>query len=93
MPNMRKKEREHYERMLEELRKKVPTAPVPMVLYCPAGHQHIDKDGWDKRPHKTHLCTEIVDHKAVGQGFATEPIRCGLEWKPALFATVGVAKL
>jgi hypothetical protein len=30
--------------------------PVPLVLYCPAGHLHVDEGEWATRPHKTHQC-------------------------------------
>ena len=32
--------------------------PVPMILYCPKGHQHIDEGEWAEKPHKTHLCAK-----------------------------------
>lgn len=31
--------------------------PIPMLLFCPICHaQHIDRDEWARRPHRTHLC-------------------------------------
>ena len=31
--------------------------PLDMVLHCPKCHaQHIDRNEWATRPHKTHLC-------------------------------------
>lgn len=31
--------------------------PAPFELFCPeCGNQHIDRDEWATRPHKTHLC-------------------------------------
>lgn len=31
--------------------------PIPMVLHCPkCGVQHIDRDEWVLRLHRTHLC-------------------------------------
>lgn len=31
--------------------------PIPMILFCPACNwQHIDKQGWTGKPHRTHLC-------------------------------------
>lgn len=84
---MRKREREHYERELDELRRKVPTSPLKMVMFCPAGHQHIDEHGWDTRPHKTHYCTYNYNYDQSADGV------CGLEWKPMLIPTVGVKSL
>jgi hypothetical protein len=65
---------------------------VPMVLYCPAGHQHVDEGEWATRPHKTHQCQRVTPH---GEGrFEKLPGEiCGLEWRPASFPTVGVAAL
>ena len=34
--------------------------PLPLVLYCPRGHQHIDEGEWSTKPHKTHQCQQIV---------------------------------
>lgn len=32
-------------------------APVPMLLWCPeCGERHIDKDGFELKPHHTHAC-------------------------------------
>lgn len=56
--------------------------PVPMVLFCPSGHPHIDEGEWATRPHKTHQCqfvTNLDPHEI-----------CGDEWRPADFPTVGV---
>jgi len=31
--------------------------PIQMILYCPeCNYQHIDRDEWATRLHKTHLC-------------------------------------
>lgn len=52
------------------------SAPVDMVLHCPACHlQHIDRavKGWDNPPHRSHLCE-----------------RCGVVWRPADVYTNGV---
>lgn len=57
-----------------------PTAPVQMILHCPAcALQHIDAPdertpGWANRPHKSHLCHG-----------------CGHIWRPSDVATDGVA--
>jgi hypothetical protein len=55
-----------------------PSAPIPMVLFCPAcGTQHIDapepESGWENPPHKSHLCHA-----------------CQTIWRPADVATAGV---
>ena len=32
-------------------------SPIPMILNCPqCSKQHIDRDEWAARPHRTHLC-------------------------------------
>lgn len=67
------------------------STPVPMVLYCPAGHQHIDEGAWATNPHKTHYCNKRVYPKRGGADVAG--FSCGLEWRPAAFPTVGVAVL
>ena len=66
--------------------------PLPLVMYCPAGHQHIDEGEWATKPHKTHQCQVKVtsdreELRAVGYWDI-----CGLEWRPADFPTVGVAE-
>lgn len=33
----------------------VPT-PVPMILFCPNGHRHIDEDEFATKVHHTHAC-------------------------------------
>lgn len=60
---------------------------VPMVMYCPAGHQHIDDGEWAMKPHETHQCQfDLSD--------AHDPFRiCGLEWRTADFPTVGIKTL
>lgn len=63
--------------------------PVPQVLYCPAGHQHVDEGEWATKPHKTHLCQRITESDGATPDYKT----CGLEWRPALFPTVGVREL
>lgn len=64
-----------------------PAGPVPLVMYCPAGHPHVDEGEWATRSHKTHECQYWVEKK-VGPGQE----RCGRTWKPAEFPTVGVAE-
>lgn len=66
--------------------------PRPMVLYCPAGHQHIDEGEWATRPHKTHRCQHFEERVVYGTG-AVYKARCGLEWRPANLPTVGVKSL
>ncbi len=61
--------------------------PLPLVMYCPAGHQHIDEGEWATRPHKTHQCQFKVT-QLIGGHWGL----CGLEWRPADFPTVGVAE-
>jgi hypothetical protein len=64
--------------------------PVPLVLYCPAGHLHVDEGEWATRPHKTHQCQRPKDC-GCGMGSRCERLSlCGLEWRPADFPTVGV---
>lgn len=67
--------------------------PLQMVMYCPAGHQHMDEGEWATRPHKTHQCQEMVlcdrceaseDHMCEGR------VLCGLEWRPMDRPTVGI---
>lgn len=76
-----------------------PTPPdlreaVPMVLYCPAGHQHIDEGEWATKPHKTHECQKVIpcNCSALYHGECVKTI-CGQQWRPADFPTVGVAAL
>lgn len=55
------------------------TAPIDMILNCPAClQQHIDQPepGWDNRPHKSHLCHH-----------------CDFIWRPADVPTNGVAAI
>lgn len=67
-----------------------PTPPIPMALYCPAGHRHLDLGEWATRPHRTHQCQAVVyEGGPDGRGEYV----CGLEWRPANFPTVGVEKL
>ena len=54
------------------------STPIPIVIYCPNGHQHIDEGEWATRPHKTHQCQEKT---------------CKLEWRPSKLYTVGVKEL
>lgn len=67
--------------------------PVPMVLYCPAGHQHIDEGEWATNPHKTHRCQHITIACAETGRQVCGSKLCGLAWRPADFPTVGVAVL
>lgn len=79
--------------------------PIPMVMYCPAGHQHIDEGEWATKPHKTHQCQfmihyeEHVDDFRDGRGrdiCRCRPAydeKCGLEWRPMNAPTVGVLVL
>lgn len=51
-------------------------APIPMLLWCPmCGGRHIDEGEFATKPHHTHAC----QHSG-----------CGLVWRPAVVATVGV---
>jgi hypothetical protein len=37
------------------------TAPIPMILHCPKCHvQHVDRDEWVDRTHRTHLCASCA---------------------------------
>lgn len=69
--------------------------PIRMVMYCPAGHKHVDEGEWATRSHKTHRCTLVVSKCTMGHddcdfgGLAP----CGLEWRAADVPTVGVEEL
>ena len=35
----------------------VKLSPIPMLIVCPrCGAQHVDKDEWATKPHRTHRC-------------------------------------
>lgn len=36
----------------------VENATVPMILFCPNGHRHIDEQDFAEVPHHTHACQE-----------------------------------
>lgn len=63
--------------------------PVPLVLYCPAGHPHVDEGEWATKPHKTHQC-QVKRWRGGGGPTPPDWGVCGLEWRPAEFPTVGV---
>lgn len=67
--------------------KKLRADPVQLVMYCPAGHPHVDEGEWATKPHKTHRCQHNYNYDGSADGV------CGLEWRPAAFPTVGVAAL
>lgn len=55
--------------------------PIPMVLYCPCGVQHVDTEEWaTTRHHRTHLCKP-------------EDGGCGKVFRPSNLSTVGVKAL
>lgn len=31
---------------------------IPMILFCPNGHRHIDEQRFADKPHHTHACQE-----------------------------------
>lgn len=31
---------------------------IPMILFCPSGHRHIDEQDFTDTPHHTHACQE-----------------------------------
>lgn len=31
---------------------------IPMILFCPSGHRHIDEGDFEAVPHHTHACQE-----------------------------------
>jgi hypothetical protein len=67
--------------------------PMPLVLYCPVGHLHVDKGEWATRPHKTHQCQARIQRFVCLEQDGSERYDaavCGLEWRPADFPTVGV---
>lgn len=69
-----------------------PWGIVQLVLYCPAGHQHIDEGEWTTRPHKTHQCQATVSEiYTIDGGWSRK--KCGREWRPANFNSVGVKVL
>ena len=35
-----------------------PPAPIPMTLWCPFGHRHIDEGEFATKPHHTHACQD-----------------------------------
>lgn len=69
-----------------------PWGVIPLVMYCPVGHQHVDEGEWRTRPHKTHQCQVPVPCYCGKSGCQTMYV-CGIEWRPSNFPTVGVAKL
>ncbi len=54
------------------------TAPIPMLIWCPFGHRHIDEGELATKPHHTHACQHLG---------------CGIVWRPAKVNTVGVELL
>lgn len=71
------------------------TAPIPMVLFCPAcGEQHIDKDD----PCPDEGCPHYGTQHSHPDSWLNPPHRshlchgCGHIWRPADVATVGVVK-
>jgi hypothetical protein len=70
--------KKNYEHLLAHMSE----APSRLVLYCPAGHQHVDEGEWATRPHRTHQCQ-----------WTDGLISCKLEWRPSPLPTFGVASL
>lgn len=35
-----------------------PHATIPMILFCPNGHRHIDEGAFAEHPHHSHACQE-----------------------------------
>lgn len=35
-----------------------PHHTIPMILFCPNGHRHIDEEAFADVPHHTHACQE-----------------------------------
>lgn len=52
--------------------------PIPMLLWCPFGHRHIDEGEFARKPHHTHACQDE---------------KCGVVWRTAIVPTVGVQHL
>jgi hypothetical protein len=73
------------------------TKPVSMVLYCPAGHKHVDEGEWATRPHKTHRCQAVASCDCLAPKNSEHrgcvKVICEEEWRPAHFPTVGVREL
>ncbi len=81
--------------------------PIKLVMYCPAGHQHVDEGEWATKPHKTHLCVVLTCYfcgktsDVCGQDYVCDQHYrfdrmakpCGLEWRPSDTPTVGVREL
>lgn len=36
--------------------KLAPDYTIPMILYCPSGHRHIDEQAFAEVPHHSHAC-------------------------------------
>jgi hypothetical protein len=54
--------------------------PVQMELDCPAcGRPHVDRDGWEFRPHRRHLC-EFCLHEWRPHSFNTVGIEASDRW-------------
>lgn len=70
----------------QESKKDSQKFPIPLAMFCPRGHQHIDEGEWATRPHKTHQCQQEIFGGPGGEVIGI----CGLEWRPAEFPTVGV---
>lgn len=41
-----------------ETGKLAPDYSIPMILFCPSGHRHIDEGDFADAPHHTHACQE-----------------------------------
>lgn len=53
---------------------KIPSEPIPMILWCPACTvRHIDDGEFATKPHHTHACQN-----------------CGIVWRQSIVPTVGV---
>jgi len=61
---------------LNRAMRKTDAAPIPMLLWCPLCRtKHVDVGAFATKAHKDHACQNLA---------------CGLVWRPAKVATVGV---
>ncbi len=69
--------------------------PIPMVMFCPAGHQHVDEGEWATKVHRTHQCQKKVFVCNLGHDDCNDGKFeiCGLEWRPSNEPTMGVKEL
>lgn len=47
---------EAWDRLSEAARVWSTRTPIPITLWCPNGHRHVDKGAFEAKPHHTHSC-------------------------------------